>query len=59
MEGFIDKIDVKAEHQLLIDLHYRLELLHFIQRVLHKGSENCNLDEDLNLQVFRFDSELL
>ena len=34
MEGNIDKIDVKAEHRELIDLYYKIELLHFTQVLL-------------------------
>ena len=35
MEGRIDKIDVKRDHQELIKLYYRLELKAFIQTLLY------------------------
>lgn len=41
MESNIDKIDVKRDHKELIDLFYRLELLHFIQVLLENQDKEA------------------
>lgn len=38
MEGRIDKIDVKRDHEELIALYYRMELLAFTQILLYEHS---------------------
>lgn len=35
----IDKIDVKVDHKELVDIYYRLLLLHFVETILYSTSE--------------------
>ena len=37
--GKIDQINVKAEHEKLIDLYFRLELLYFVKNLLYRASQ--------------------